>query len=509
MSKKGWNTQSGLGAIVDQLKKDLGLSKKYSAIVEGIGNKDKPGQVQLRVAGVHPTSKKTLPSESLPWQKVVQTVGSGGGIGDSINLQVGQWVEVEAATPGASSWKVIRNIPAVPSSDKGDDAYGQVAEGDDDKLTSEIEPILGSGDITKLAATAWGLVNSGLLSSFVGDGPPPAESSPPIPVGNWVITTPILDWTADQTKEVSKDGKNLGNLRDLITIGADPLAIPPLLGHRPGDDVRIELIPAVSGYPGDVMGWDTDSNPLYIRLENDAIIVPRLILKPGDSPITVTIDYKATRMDNSTTPPTEFQPVNESQGSISFTVVFEPTVVVAVQGVSTYDVGDSTKSLLLEEDPDTAEKTEPAKAKIWQSPDGLISERKDFTEGNVSWGTTIMTEKGNNETLSRINMGPTGITTVKSASDMVLISKKNLQMYIENEVEQTIKTMMTIHCPVTKIKGDVRIEGNFHVIGNITHTGTQTTSDDVIANGISLVNHTHSQGKDSDGNTQVPTDPPS
>ncbi|MCD6435189.1 MAG: hypothetical protein J7L15_02190 [Clostridiales bacterium] len=495
------NTQSGIGAIIDQFKKDVGLSKKYSAVVEGIGNKDKPGQVQLRVAGVHPSSKKVLSTESLPWQKVVQTVGSGGGIGDSINLQVGQWVEVEAATPGASSWKVIRNIPAVPSSDKGDGAYGQVAEGDDDKLESEIEPMLGSGDITKLAKTAWGMVNSGLLSSFVGGGTPPAEASPPIEIPNFTIDAPDFDWTTDPDKAYNNNTLTLVNLRDIITVD----------GHRPNSEVVIELIDGANGHPGDAVGYDTSSNPIYIKLVDDSIQLPRLMLKPGDVDRNITIEYKAIRYDNTKIPPEPFTPLNESEGSISILLSLTPRSR-GITPTPRSGVGSGAKSVALQEDPDTADKTEPAKSKVWQSPDGLISERKDFTEGNVSWGTTVMTKKGDTESLSRISMGPTGITTIKSASDMVLISKKNLQMYIENEVEQTIKTMMTIHCPVTKIKGDVRIEGDLHIVGNITHngnvdqTGSQVTSGEVTASGIKLSTHKHKEvgGTDSGMDTSSP-----
>lgn len=46
-------------------------------------------------------------------------------------------------------------------------------------------------------------------------------------------------------------------------------------------------------------------------------------------------------------------------------------------------------------------------------------------------------------------------------------------------------------------------DGSIEINGDITLTG------DIIANGISLKNHTHAQGADSDSNTQVETEKPS
>jgi hypothetical protein len=469
-----------------ELEKQGFLNKKHYAIVEGIGNKEKPGQVQLRVSGVHPSSKTKLPTEDLPWQKVVKTTGSGAGIGDSVNLTVGQWVEVEAATPGSSSWKVIRNVPALGSGEKGDNAYGQVAEGEDDKLEDESEPKMSLGDIKKLAGTAFALLNSNLLTHFTdtinpGSPIPPGDTSPPIPKPNFNITTPDVDWTNNSDKEVSKDGRNIGNLRDLIQVD----------GHRADDDVLIELLDD-NGHPGDVIGYDFDSSEIYITLLDDAIIVPRMVLKPNDPTRVVTLRYKATEIAN---------PANTSEGSIMFDIVFNPTIVLSVQTQNVYStaVGDSAKDITIKEDPNTADKAAPGMCKVWQSPDGLITERKDYTKGNVSWDTSVMTEKGNAESASRIHLGPTGICTMKSSSDMVMISKKNLQMYIENEVEQVIKTMYTLNCPTTKIVGDVRIEGDLYIVkGGKTvkiTSGTVTADVDVVASSraVSLEGHKHQQ----------------
>jgi phage baseplate assembly protein V len=55
------------------------------------------------------------------------------------------------------------------------------------------------------------------------------------------------------------------------------------------------------------------------------------------------------------------------------------------------------------------------------------------------------------------------------------------------------------------LKGNITMEGNTTQTGNIDLTGTETVSVDVIANGISLVNHIHRGvrgGTDSTGKPQ-------
>lgn len=59
--------------------------------------------------------------------------------------------------------------------------------------------------------------------------------------------------------------------------------------------------------------------------------------------------------------------------------------------------------------------------------------------------------------------------------------------------------------------GNAERNGNLTQNGNIGLTGTYTATSsggDFVAQGVSLVNHTHSQGADSRGDAEVETDPP-
>lgn len=52
--------------------------------------------------------------------------------------------------------------------------------------------------------------------------------------------------------------------------------------------------------------------------------------------------------------------------------------------------------------------------------------------------------------------------------------------------------------------GGIRIEGNVTLIGDLTQTGKQTVSGDVIAGGISQINHTHYGVQRGNGTTDKP-----
>jgi len=54
----------------------------------------------------------------------------------------------------------------------------------------------------------------------------------------------------------------------------------------------------------------------------------------------------------------------------------------------------------------------------------------------------------------------------------------------------------------------IKAPGGLTIIGDISHTGSQRSTGDVVAGTISLKNHVHTQGNDSHGDTEVPTNAP-
>ncbi len=268
---------------INDIEKNIRTVKKYSAIIEEIGNTDFPGQVKIRVAGVHTPSKTKLPTDKLPWQKVENETGAGGGIGESINLAIGQWIEVEAEHEGQSSWRVLKNIPAVGKlTDDLEAAFGNVAKGYmKDWLTQDIIPRIGSTILELLETTTWKIINSG-CTKCSSNGCVPCGSPPAGPPKEFTCPLQIecngVGWCRDMEKVVDKKGKNLSTFRHAITVN----------GYEPNQDqVTLTLLPSTSGGPpGDIKGYDTEGNELHAKLDNWDLVIPPMVVKPNSPPHT-------------------------------------------------------------------------------------------------------------------------------------------------------------------------------------------------------------------------------
>lgn len=69
--------------------------------------------------------------------------------------------------------------------------------------------------------------------------------------------------------------------------------------------------------------------------------------------------------------------------------------------------------------------------------------------------------------------------------------RKDFDLEIGVAMLRYLDQLMQLVCPTVEVTGDVNIIGNLAVTGNITATGTITSDTDVIAQGVSLKNHTH------------------
>ncbi len=493
--------------ILDNLKKlnkNFELTKKYEAIVEDNEDPEDIGRVRIRVSDVHPTSKIEMPTNQLPWSKVNSEIGSGGGMGKNNNLLVGQWVIAVPATPSASSWIVVANIPTKPSNDTGDGAYGNVAQGDDNKTQNEIIPKLSTGDITKLAGTAFSLGSAALLKYTTGEGGA-GDSTPEVPDGPFIIVVEEVDWTL---KEINKFGGNLGHFDDFIKIDGLP----------PKSTAKIELISeGANNSPGNIVGYDTDGEKTYVTYINKNLYIPAYVV-PGS----YSIQYKVSEIDI---------PLNAEIQYILIEVIDEPlpkTITrgtISARGGQTNDIELDIAELEISEPAPTSDKAKSKSVRVDQGIENSVTIENDATPGNRRYSITHMADEDNPESISRIEMNPSGALIQKSADDMYIISKKNLLQYVENAVEQTIKGYLSINAPTILLKGNIRIEGDMNINGDITHNGnkdhyghttqegSQTSTQEihsdteVSAKTIGLTTHKHTEvgGTDNGLSTSVPT----
>lgn len=479
--------QDQINKLQDELKsvkKSADMSKKFHAVIEDVKDPEKLGRVRLRVAGMHPSSKVDLPTDKLPWQKVVLPTGSGGGVGSSINMVVGQWVEVESANPASSAFNVIRNISTVTDGSTGDDAYGNVEE--TPKITNTAVPDIQTGDYDKLSSTIFSATNQSLLKfSTAGNGA--SGDTPELPPIDFTIVTETVDWSLDLEKEVSKFGKDLGHFLDYITIGG---RLPDL------NTISIELLnDGINNTPGNIIGYDYYGNQAYVTYIDNNLYVPPMV-PPGE----YTIRYKVTEIDSS--------PENSSINNIIITVVDIPTEIPRAipRAGSIPSIEDNIQDHKISEPASTSDKAEYPYAKVDQGINNSVVIENDSTDGNRRYCITHMAEADNPSSLSRLEMNPNGDMIQKSANDYYIISKKNLLQYVENAVEQTIKGYLSINAPTILLKGNIRIEGNMQIEGDISQTGnydidgTLDSTTEVLADGVSLTTHIHG-GVESGGAT--------
>jgi len=497
------NDPVAIAKLMESVDEIAGSNQKVKAVIEDVNDPEKKGRVKVRIAGVHPSSKKDLPTEKLPWTNVQLPTGTGGGLGHSVNFQVGQWVEMSASNPSGTIYKILGNVAAIPTPDKGDKAYGNIAEGKDNKLKGEILPGLSTGDLKRLEDTVFPLVKASLLkkSSSPG-GVPPGYQPPQPPQGIFDIVANEVDWSTDPEKFVSKFGAELGHFLDKITVD----------GQYPTEKLGIDLVrDPGTGLIGGVFGIDEEGEKIYIKYDNklNNLIIPRMILKEGDPDKIIEIKYKAYQKEN---------PGNYKENIIKIKITYEPITTREIERIRSQiyntvpaimSLNDSIPDVHVVEPTDKADKTQYPKSKVWESEDNKISVREDYTDGNVNYSITHLSDPENPNSMSRFDMNPSGGMTMKSSGDMMLLSKGNLQMYIANAVEQIIGGRLTLHAPLIQLKGDIRIEGNMKIMGNIEHEGNNdqkgnhnVTGGDVVADGISLKTHTHTG--DSGGVTGPP-----
>lgn len=101
----------------------------YDAVVESIDDPLKLDRVQVRVFGKHTDNKSQIPTESLPWARVLGSGASLSGIGHSGHRYLpGTWVIVAFRDPEEQLPFIIGSYPGIPT-DLGDDVkdYSDIA----------------------------------------------------------------------------------------------------------------------------------------------------------------------------------------------------------------------------------------------------------------------------------------------------------------------------------------------------------------------------------------------
>ncbi len=520
-----------LKKLIKEISEDVYFQNQKDAtrqaVIVDTKDPEKKGRVKIRVSGVHSSE---LPEDQLPWVQVAPLLGSNQGIGNKLSLQKGQFAEVKALTSGLSEWIVTNGSSIVRkelNSESNKDEDGQPFSSIiNDVLEMETLPKIVSTDLSKLQNTVYGLIMAKLLSEGYGD------SDPDFPEFEFLkITSKPIDLT-DKHAYYHKEN-NLGNLNKWYYYYNENPNI--VVKNSNKLNTAIELLNAE-----EIKGYELDGSISHPRIENNELIIPPNIYY-GESQSSYKdyeLKYKVTDKENVG---------NTSENKITIRIAgldYKPELKQEVIKETTPEIQKSkvkqpkpaeTVDYAYDEYPPESEKGETEKKNAIQLPNG-ISIEWDGTEDNDDSGRNAMVSIKHPEG-SRIDMFDDGRMIVKSADSTQFQQEKNLLINTGNVCTLSAKNYIQIKVPKLYIEGenididaeiinyscnelnitcnDMNIKGDLNITGNINQEGNQqvygninVTGGDVVADGVSLKNHTHSQQKDSNGDSQVNTDKP-
>ena len=490
---------------LEKLKNEIGAGvKTFMGIVEDIKDPDNEGKAKVRVIDTMTPSKTELPTEDLPFAPISKPAGSSGGIGQNSTVSVGQMVELIATNAAESAFKIIRNVDAIFDDETGDKAFGNVAEGEDNKIKKEKTPSIGTGDVLKLAGTIYAVIQSQLVkSSSAGTGAVEEEITFAWPSPFEIIVNDI-DWSLDESKYVSRFGANLGSILDYIKItddGGQTLISPPK------DSLIITLIDEASGaqVPGNIVGKNLDGEEQYVTYENNNLHIPENVpvLETGY----YTIQFKVEK--NGVINPGD---TVEEFGTIKINVIDLPLSTrnsVARTEISIPPTNAAAPNINISEPPSTADKAQSWYNRVDQGIDNSVIIENDGTPGNRRYCISHLADKDDPYTLSRFEMKSDGGIIQKAGGDMYLLSEKSLKQKIKGMVEQEIDQYLNIQAQAIFMKAPkgFRLEGDIEIVGNITQTGGITSTEDHVAGTISLQGHVH-PGDGDDSTNSINTGTP-
>jgi phage baseplate assembly protein gpV len=523
------------------------FGNEYQAVIVDNKDPDKKNRVKIRVAGVHPSD---LPEDQLPWTQVSPDLGSNQGQGSKKVLQKGQFCTVKPLNIAQSEWivtggsAVVREELNQKSSSSGSSGKQDVTADDkqpfsnveNKKLEKETIPKMASADINVLKTAVYGVLISKLLKTgdiFNTDpnpAPPPSVPSPELPP-LLKLRAKRVDFTKFEDTVFSPFEKNLGSFTEFFYFyNTDPETVirPCTL-----DNVNLELLNAE-----EIVGYDKDGNKAHPRLENGDLIIPPNIPygeNSTDHKLYV-LKYKVTDKESE---------INTAENEIHFIVAgidyTDESTSTQTVSVSAEEIIETFGGLIVQNT------TTSNNVKVASTPDYAYSEfppedengeteHKDVTQYPNGIAISIDGSDDNayvsfkHPTGTRLDMFNDGRAILKSSTSMQLQQGQNLLVNTGNTVEMKVGSRINLKTPKLYIEcdsidivaneinikgdinivGDINMQGNITLFGNITQTGNQqingsvnVSGGDVVADGISLKNHTHREQGDG-----APTSPP-
>jgi phage baseplate assembly protein gpV len=272
--------------------------------------------------------------------------------------------------------------------------------------------------------------------------------------------------------------------------------------------------------PESITGYDRNGNILHPYIEKRQLFVPPNIYY-GEHPWEsrdYSLEYKITDITN---------PNNYSISKIRFRVAGleynQPSIID--NGVRIQHNNDNTSGVLTAFAPEVtiddwkpeSEKGKSEFKEIDQLPNGLALEYDGTpeleTEGEEDQKRNAYFAIKHPEG-SRMDMFDDGRVAFRSDASMQLVQGENLQIKTENNMYMKVKNNVEIETEnfhilcnggnIDIVAKKANIKGEVNIVGNVNIAGTVKVTEDVIASGVSLVNHTHGGVDSGPSNTKPP-----
>jgi hypothetical protein len=467
---------------IDGLLDSLEQVKEFVGRVEDIKDPKDLGRVKVRIMGVHPQSKKLLPTKDLIWIKMDGRIGSGQGLGQVHPVQANQMVKLKPTNPSMSTWEVVGGAlakvadlidPITKEKLTDHNSYNKQVKGKEDRTTSDtVLPKVCNAK--ECEGTIIEECTNSCMSCYTGGGtPPPGNGIPEDPCNpNPTVTAKEVDWSYDKEKVVTRFGDYLGSIDEYVFVddrSAD------------WDFYKIELIDEASGFPGDMWGWDPDGTKVPPTYENHRLVIPALVdPEPESEPPykgrVYILKYKIYKIDD----PTKFDEnvikirVVENPEDIEY-IPDPPPVGLPLQAPEevTAAIGPRPSCSPSKEHKVKEPKSPLNKGKSWfkyvtQYPDES-AHVKDATPGNETWSYMHKIKNGK---ISRLEFTPKGEFIARSSGDMYIITHENLIQYVKKVAEITVKQCFSVKAPQIVLKGKVCCTGGLDVGGDLSVGGS-------------------------------------
>jgi len=492
--------------------------KLYNEVHAMIVDLNEEGQVKVRIPGVHNVN---TPLKDLPWVDIKNPSFANSGVGEKYSPAFNQWVMLRDVSDGLGmSYEAVSGSPLKDSEkkDKQEFKYNKSGSGsstssstsktstdennkpfdwDIEKnlsLVKEQFPKIFSAIPEKLKDTLHALIQMKLLKILMGSPGGPSEPEPP--QGGWEVKAKDLDFSNDPEKIIDREGGVVCKLTDELVAMKD---VPDNSGGIITVPTKFDPQDYILNFENDsdkkVIGYDKEGNQVFATFDNWELLIPSNVYyydlgSDPDNPLpppdcdtecdpndcqSCTGCYYDYTIIYSIEPKEAAAPRTKSIGTIKFRVCNKIKKTKEqnqskIKYNNFFKYGVSSTAVTPQYKLDEHESESP-KGKSQNKSGFQLSNGSSF-EYDSSEDNAYIAYK--HPSGSRIDMHHGGGMTMKSNSNMQVLSEGKMHLYSNSSFNLASTTFISTKAPTFFHEGNLVFDGNLHVTGDVIINGNVT-----------------------------------